>query len=386
MARRASVQKILVSSNGTIVSERRIKTTNLYLENGSRGKLAAAGIVEEIETCTTLPFTFIDLFSGIGGFRIGLERLGGRCIFSCEWDKYAQKTYKAWFNEEPEGDITKLIINNIPDHDILTAGFPCQPFSIAGVSKKNSLGRSHGFKDKTQGTLFFHIAQIVKRKRPPVLILENVKNLLSHDRGRTWQVICETLNNLDYVIYSAIIDACSWVPQHRERIFLVCFDKKVFGDQVALDLSNISNGTGPKLNQILEKEPDKKYTLTNHLWSYLKDYAAKHKKLGNGFGYGLANLNGITRTLSARYYKDGSEVLIPRGKRSNPRRLTPREAARLMGFPDNLSIVVSDTQAYKQFGNAVVPAVVEAIGRRVIVPMCRQIRQNGNGCLLKKRD
>lgn len=326
-----------------------------------------------------LPFTFIDLFAGIGGFRLGLQRAGGRCVFTSEWDKYSQKTYHSWFGDIPYGDIRELKPYDIPDHDVLAAGFPCQPFSIAGVSKKNSLGRAHGFKDKTQGTLFFHLATIIEAKRPPVLFLENVKNLLSHDAGKTWTVIENTLKDLKYLVFPEVIDASAYVPQHRERIIIVCFDRNVFGDNVPFKFPEKPSGTAPKLIDILEEKPDPKYTLSDHLWSYLQKYAQKHKELGNGFGFGLCKLDGITRTLSARYYKDGSEVLIPQGKGKNPRRLTPREAARLMGFPvpDQLDIAVSDTQAYKQFGNAVVPAVVEAVGKQIVDVLYWHVISNG---------
>ncbi|MBW1796585.1 MAG: DNA (cytosine-5-)-methyltransferase [Deltaproteobacteria bacterium] len=329
------------------------------------------------------PFTFIDLFAGIGGFHIGLGCIGGRCLYSCEWDKHAQKTYKAWFGEVPVGDIREVDPKSIPDHDLLAAGFPCQPFSIAGVSKKKSLGREHGFKDKTQGTLFFHIASIIEVKRPPVVILENVKNLLSHDKKRTWQTIKATLEELDYVVFHKVIDASGWVPQHRERIFIVCFDKQVFGANPPFQFPDPPKSEQQKFRSILERKPDSKYTLSDHLWDYLQRYAESHKAKGNGFGFGLTDLDGISRTLSARYYKDGSEVLIPQ-KGNNPRRLTPREAARLMGFEDSLDIVVSDTQAYRQFGNAVVPKVVEAVGQQVVQVLKWQLQQRGNGCLLKR--
>ncbi len=321
------------------------------------------------ETCNvSVPFTFIDLFAGIGGFRIALERLGGRCLFSSEWDRYAQRTYREWFDDAPAGDITKIDPATIPDHHVLAAGFPCQPFSIAGVSKKKSLGRAHGFRDVTQGTLFFHLATIIQLKRPPIIILENVKNLLSHDAGRTWDVIENTLTeDLQYKVFSEVIDAAAFVPQHRERVFIVGFDKHVFGDHVTLDLSQIAKTTNrPKLNAILETKVDDKYTLSDHLWNYLKEYAEKHREKGNGFGFGIADPAGVSRTLSARYFKDGSEILISQGAKKNPRRLTPVECARLMGFPGHLKQIVSDTQAYRQFGNAVVPPVAEAVGREVI--------------------
>jgi DNA (cytosine-5)-methyltransferase 1 len=332
-------------------------------------------------SASDLPFTFIDLFAGIGGFRMALESLGGKALFSSEWDRYSQKTYKAWFNEIPHGDITKIKPSDIPDHDILAAGFPCQPFSIAGVSKKKSLGRAHGFKCATQGTLFFNIASIVEVKRPPVALLENVKNLQSHDGGRTWKTIRETLEELDYVVFHKIIDAAKWVPQHRERVYIVCFDKHVFGENPPFKFPELPT-TSPKIKDILEEDPDSKYTLSTHLWNYLIEYAKKHKEAGNGFGYGMANLEGVSRTLSARYFKDGSEILIPQ-QRKSPRRLTPRECARLMGFEDALPIVVSDTQAYRQFGNAVVPKVAKAVAQEII-KVCRwQLVQKANGCLLK---
>jgi DNA (cytosine-5)-methyltransferase 1 len=329
-----------------------------------------------------LPFTFIDLFAGIGGFRLALDNLGGNCVFSSEWDKYSQKTYKAWFGETPEGDIRTIKPVDIPDHDVLAAGFPCQPFSIAGVSKKKSLGRAHGFKCATQGTLFFNIASILEMKRPPAAILENVKNLQSHDKGRTWDTIKETLEDLDYAVFSKVIDAAPWVPQHRERVYIVCFDRRLFGENPPFKFPEAPEETRPKVRDILEKSPDSKYTLSNHLWNYLIEYARRHKAKGNGFGYGLADLDGVARTLSARYFKDGSEILIPQPRKS-PRRLTPRECARLMGFDESLPIVVSDTQAYRQFGNAVVPKVATAVCREILKAFRWQLVQKQNGCLLK---
>jgi DNA (cytosine-5)-methyltransferase 1 len=328
----------------------------------------------------SLPFKFVDLFAGIGGFRSALTKLGGECVFSCEWDRYCQKTYKAWYGETPKDDIREITASEIPDHDFLAAGFPCQPFSLAGVSKKNSLGQAHGFKCATQGTLFFNLATIIEAKRPPVCLLENVKNLQSHDKGRTWATIKETLEELEYKVFDQVIDAASWVPQHRERVYIVCFDKKVFGENPPFIFPDPPK-TQPKLKDILEKDPDPKYTLTGHLWKYLQDYADHHKAKGNGFGFGLADMNGVTRTLSARYYKDGSEILIPQpGK--NPRRLTPTECQRLMGF-DEKQIVVSDTQAYRQFGNAVVPKVADAVSRQVLAVLRWQLIRNENGCLVK---
>ncbi len=320
----------------------------------------------------TAPFTFIDLFAGIGGLRFALQKVGGRCVFSSEWDKYCQKTYLKWFGELPAGDITKIGPNDIPDHDLLSAGFPCQPFSIAGVSKKKSLGRSHGFKDKTQGTLFFHVAKIIDAKRPAMLLLENVKNLKSHDGGKTWQVIEGTLRELGYNVFAKVIDAAHWVPQHRERIFIAGFDRKVFGDAPEFRFPDPPSGERPRFATVMESKPDPKYTLSDHLWGYLQDYAKKHKAAGNGFGFGLVNLDGVSRTLSARYFKDGSEILVPQS-RKNPRRLTPQEAGKLMGFDPDLPIVVSDTQAYRQFGNAVVPPVATAVARQMVKTMCWQV-------------
>jgi DNA (cytosine-5)-methyltransferase 1 len=335
----------------------------------------------EVPVPDTLPFTFVDLFAGIGGFRIALEKLGGKCAFSCEWDRYSQKTYKSWFGETPHGDIREVKPKDIPDHDVLAAGFPCQPFSIAGVSKKKSLGMAHGFKCETQGTLFFNIVSIVEAKRPPVLFLENVKNLTSHDKGRTWGTIHASLVDLGYAVNFKVIDAAGWVPQHRERIYIVCFDKKVFGEIPPFEFPSAPS-QGPKFKDILERTPDKKYTLTDHLWTYLQEYAERHRLKGNGFGFGIADPEGVSRTLSARYYKDGSEILIKQGQKT-PRRLTPRECARLMGFPDDKKIVVSDTQAYRQFGNAVVPKVAKAVGESIIATMRWQLTRSGNGCLLK---
>ncbi|MDD6369354.1 DNA (cytosine-5-)-methyltransferase, partial [Galactobacillus timonensis] len=298
-------------------------------------------------------FTFIDLFAGIGGMRLAYESVGGKCVYSNEWNKFCQQTYYANFGETPDGDITKVNAEDIPDHDILVAGFPCQPFSIAGVSKKNSLGRATGFEDKTQGTLFFDVCRVLKAKRPKAFMLENVKNLKSHDHGRTFQVILESLEELDYEVFCQVIDGQNYVPQHRERILIVGFDRKRYGKDISFEFSITPKKPKPVLKDILEENVDEKFTLSDKLWNYLQAYAQKHKAEGNGFGYGLASPEGISRTLSARYYKDGSEILIPQeGK--NPRRLTPRECARLQGFPDTFRIVVSDTQAYRQFGNSVV--------------------------------
>ena len=313
-------------------------------------------------------FTFIDLFAGIGGMRIAYEKAGGHCVYSNEWNKYCQQTYFANFGEQPDGDITKIEANSIPDHDILVAGFPCQPFSIAGVSKKQSMGRATGFEDKTQGTLFFDICRILKTKRPKAFMLENVKNLKSHDRGRTFKVITEALEELDYEVFHQVLDGQNYVPQHRERILIVGFDRKRYGRDLGFRFNITPVEPKPVMRDILENEPGDKYTLTDKLWTYLQNYAAKHRAAGNGFGYGIAELDGISRTLSARYYKDGSEILIAQeGK--NPRRLTPRECARLQGFPDDFIIPVSDTQAYKQFGNSVVVPLMTNVAELVVAKM-----------------
>jgi DNA (cytosine-5)-methyltransferase 1 len=335
-----------------------------------------------VERPTRTDFTFIDLFAGIGGTRLGFERAGGHCVFTSEYDKYCVKTYQANFHPDHDviGDIRAVTKSDdeirvrVPDHDVLVAGFPCQPFSIAGVSKKNALGRAHGFECKTQGTLFFDICEILKVKRPVAFMLENVRNLKSHDRGNTFSVIIDSLRELGYEVDYRVIDARPWVPQHRERIFIAGFRQPT-----AFTMEMVATPAGgPRLSRVLHPEDgseeaegeftlppraavNAKYTLTKHLWGYLRDYKEKHEAAGNGFGFGLVTPADIARTLSARYYKDGSEILVSRGRRRTPRRLTPRECARLMGFPDSFRIPVSDTQAYKQFGNAVVVDVVEAV-------------------------
>lgn len=307
-------------------------------------------------------FTFIDLFAGIGGIRMAFEKAGGKCVFSSEWNKFAQQTYEANFGEMPEGDITKIDAKNIPDHDVLAAGFPCQPFSLAGVSSRNSLNRPHGFEDEIQGTLFFDIVRILKEKRPKAFLLENVKNLKGHDKGHTFKVIMKSLQeSLGYDIHYKVIDARSLVPQHRERIYIVGFAEPTnFEFPVMKDKK-------PKLRDILDSDPSvREYCLPDGTWRALQRHAEKHKKLGNGFSYSLANLDGVANTMSARYYKDGAEILIPMGENMNPRMLTPRECSRLMGFPKNFKIPVSDNQAYRQFGNSVVVPVVEKIAKTVI--------------------
>lgn len=329
------------------------------------------------------PFTFIDLFAGIGGIRMGFEKFGGHCVFTSEWNTFSQKTYLANFPADEThmfaGDITQVDEADVPDHDVLLAGFPCQPFSIAGVSKKNALGRPHGFECTTQGTLFFDVARIIAKKKPKAFLLENVKNLVSHDKGNTFKVILHTLREeLGYEVHYKVIDGQHFTPQHRERIIIVGFrDKNDFSwDKLKLP------SNGPRLSSILHsqdgnekvEEPytvgDKgkinpKYTLTENLWAYLQAYKEKHSAAGNGFGFGLVTGDSVTRTLSARYYKDGSEILVSQGSRKRPRRLTPRECARLMGYPDSFKIPVSDTQAYRQFGNSVVVPVIKEVARLV---------------------
>lgn len=358
-------------------------------------------------------FTFIDLFAGIGGIRKAFEDVGGKCLLTSEWNPYAVKTYKAnYFNDDEHifnediRDITlsknleiseeeayKHIDQVVPDHDVLLAGFPCQPFSIAGVSKKNALGIAHGFECKTQGTLFFDVARILAAKKPSAFLLENVKNLKSHDKGKTFQIIMQTLDELGYWIADAnisksdkdpkIIDAQKFLPQHRERIVLVGFRKEL-GIHHGFSLQNIQSYFPKKILSLAdilepEKQVGNQYILTQKLWKYLWNYAKKHKEKGNGFGFGLVKKDSITRTLSARYYKDGSEILVDRGFdfdkdiddevniQNRPRRLTPRECARLMGFETsketNFKIPVSDTQAYKQFGNSVVVPVFESVAK-----------------------
>lgn len=356
-------------------------------------------------------FTFIDLFAGIGGIRRGFESIGGECVFTSEWDKYAVRTYKANHYCDPathrfNRDIRDVTLSacadvdedaayahidkEIPDHDVLLAGFPCQPFSLAGVSKKNSMGRKHGFECDAQGTLFFDVARIIAAKRPPVFMLENVKNLKSHDKGQTFRIICEALDELGYDVPDAaapkgrdpkVIDARHFVPQHRERIVLVGFrrDLNVHQGFTLRDMANVYPKHRPSFGDLLDDSVDEKYILTPKLWDYLYRYAKKHREKGNGFGFGLTGRNDVARTLSARYHKDGSEILVDRGfderkpfdspqnLRNRPRRLTPQECARLMGFDapreSRFVVPVSDTQAYRQFGNSVVVPVFEAVAK-----------------------
>ena len=335
----------------------------------------------------SLSFTFIDLFAGIGGLRQGFEAIGGECVFSSEWNRFCQDTYSANYDDKHElaGDITEIEADDVPSHDVLLAGFPCQPFSLAGVSKKNALNQPHGFRCETQGTLFFDVVRILAHRRPRFFLLENVKNLVNHDRGRTFQVIMDTLKkDLGYHVYVRVLNAKSWVPQHRERIFLAGFrDEPDFSFD---SMKPPDPAAGPRLGQILHPEdgsedPESgytegrlakvhpRYTLSDHLWKYLQAYAEKHRRKGNGFGFGLFGPDDIARTLSARYFKDGSEILIRQSDNRRPRRLTPRECARLMGFDrpgrEPFQIPVSDTQAYRQFGNAVVVPVAEAVARHM---------------------
>lgn len=358
-------------------------------ENGAPPKRAILDLLRTLKPAPVKKddsaFTFIDLFAGIGGLRKGFEHVGGRCIFTSEWDRYSQKTYLANYpddNHEIAGDITKVELDDIPAHDVLIAGFPCQPFSIAGVSKKNALNRPHGFACETQGTLFFDVERIIEHHRPRAFVLENVKNLVNHDKGRTFKIIVDTLRTkLGYNIDWKVINAKGFVPQHRERIFIVGFRDRPFSFN-SLEVPDPLKG--PKLGEILHSEngsekPEPpftagrqatvsdKYTLSTHLWRYLKGYAEKHKAAGNGFGFGLFGPDDVARTLSARYYKDGSEILIKQ-KGEAPRRLTPRECARLMGFDEGDSkfkIPVSDMQAYKQFGNSVVVPVVKHVAEYI---------------------
>lgn len=338
-------------------------------------------------------FTFIDLFAGIGGIRLGFQSAGGKCLFTSEWNDWSKKTYLENFpGEHPfVGDIVPYPAETIPDHDVLLAGFPCQPFSLAGVSKKNSLGRPHGFECTTQGTLFFDVARIIATKKPKGFLLENVKNLLSHDGGNTFRVILQTLQEeLKYDVHWQVVDAKPWTPQHRERIMIVGFREKTAFSWADLrkpapcplmaSILHPENGTqsaeepytiGP------QAKVHKKYVLSDKLWAYLQAYADKHKAAGNGFGFGLVNKDSVARTLSARYYKDGSEILVSRGKGRNPRRLTPRECARLMGFPDSFKIPVSDCQAYRQFGNSVVVPVVAEVAR-IMAPHVQRLKQQAD--------
>lgn len=317
-----------------------------------------------------MSYTFIDLFAGIGGLRLAMESTGAKCVYSNEWNKFSRKTYEANFHEIPDDDITQVDAKVIPDHDVLVGGFPCQPFSIAGVSKKNSLGRKTGFEDETQGTLFFDVCRILSEKRPKAFFLENVKNLTSHDKGNTFRVIQDAVDNIGYDLFYRVLDAQAYVPQHRERIVLVGFNRDFYDGRATFDFDLPKPDVKPCVADILDTDVPEKYTLSDNLWAYLQAYAAKHKAAGNGFGYGMASLSGHTRTLSARYYKDGSEILIPQDGK-NPRRLTPRECARLQGFPEDFEIPVSDTQAYRQFGNSVAVPLMAEVAKELVTELTR---------------
>lgn len=318
-------------------------------------------------------FTFIDLFAGIGGFRIAMQSNGGECVFSSEWDKYARQTYEKNFGEIPFGDITKIDEKMIPDHDVLCAGFPCQPFSLAGVVKKESLGRKHGFEDETQGTLFFDIARIIKAKRPKAFFLENVKNLKSHDNGNTFKIIMKTLTEeLGYVVNHKVVDGVKWVPQHRERIFIVGYDPKkvdIKKEDIFIPEEPKGKYEYPELKEIIKKKVEEIYTLGPGTWDTLKRHKEFHKNAGNGFGYGIIKppikKGASTRTISARYHKDGAEILIEqKGKR--PRRLTVEEAMQLQGYdPDKYIFPVSRTQAYRQIGNSVVVPAITSCAKEI---------------------
>ncbi|MBQ7250941.1 MAG: DNA (cytosine-5-)-methyltransferase [Bacilli bacterium] len=311
---------------------------------------------------------FIDLFAGIGGIRIAFENVGCTCVFSSELDKKCQETYFANFGETPVGDIRSVEEKGIPNHDILVGGFPCQPFSIAGISKNRSLGRETGFEDETRGTLFFEIVRIIKAKRPKAFLLENVKNLKTNDHGRTFDIILSCFKELGYSCDFMVLDGQHYVPQHRERLIMVGFDQRRYGEDVSFSFEMSYPKRKPALADILEAEVADKYTLTDHLWEYLQNRKAAQRAKGNGFGYSLSPVDGISHTLSARYGKDGSEILIPQeGK--NPRRLTPRECARLQGFPDSFKIVVGDASAYHQFGNSVVVPLIQDVAKQMLAKL-----------------
>ena len=348
-------------------------------------------------TGATQSFTFIDLFAGIGGVRQAFESAGGECVFTSEWNKFAVQTYRANYGELSHpiaGDITRVDAVDVPDHDVLLGGFPCQPFSLAGVSKKNSLGRAHGFSDPTQGTLFFDVKRIIKEKQPAAFLLENVKNLLSHDGGRTFKVIRDTLEiELGYHLQYRVVNGIHWVPQNRARILIVGFRTPTDFDINSLKFPEPSSTIDSILHRTDATEPhiphdedrffdhdrrrvQERYTLTNNLWVYLQRYAIKHRAAGHGFGFGLVKPGMTTRTLSARYYKDGAEILIEQPN-SNPRRLTPRECARLMGFDDSFIIPVSDVQAYKQLGNSVVVPAIGAVAKAMAPHLISAVANKG---------
>jgi len=298
----------------------------------------------------------IDLFAGIGGIRTGFEKVLGQkmeVVFSSELDKFAQKSYEDNYNEKPEGDITKIKEQDIPKHDLILAGFPCQAFSVAG--------KREGFED-TRGTLFFDVARIAKLHRPKLIFLENVKGFKNHDKGNTYKVVKKTLEDMGYIVSSEVLNAKNFgLPQNRERIFIVASLEGEFNFE---SLKNTKKKS--KLGDILEEEVDSKYTISDKLWAGHQRRKKEHKAKGNGFGYCMFDSESeYTSTISARYYKDGSEILIKQ-ENKNPRKLTPKEARKLQGFPDNYKITVSDTQAYKQFGNSVAVPVIEAIAKEIV--------------------
>jgi DNA (cytosine-5)-methyltransferase 1 len=323
---------------------------------------------------TNKKLKFIDLFAGIGGFRQSFEELGCSCVFSSEWDEKAKETYFANYGEVPFGDIRTIDASSIPDFDILCAGFPCQPFSIAGVSKKRSLGRATGFEDKTQGTLFFDVCRLIKEKQPKAFFLENVKNLKSHDHGNTWEIIYETLTqDLGYKVYFKIVDGKNWVPQHRERIFIVGFNPDLIDDDEGFEipLHPSTDYEYKNLSEILEPHVPEKYTLGPGTWACLQRRKIEQRAKGNGFGYTLLpevlTPKTITSTISARYYKDGAEILIPQGEGNRPRRLTVKEAMQLQGLdPNTFVFPVGDNKAYKQIGNSVVIPAIKETGKAII--------------------
>ena len=305
-------------------------------------------------------FKFIDLFAGIGGFRIAMQELGGSCVFSSEWDSYAKKTYEANFAEVPFGDIRKIVESDIPDHDVLCAGFPCQPFSLAGVSARNSLGNDHGFACETQGTLFFDIARIIKAKQPRIVFLENVKNLVSHDGGNTFATIKRTIEEAGYSFSYRVIDSSSLVPQRRLRCYMVCTrnGKEDFKFPVI-------EGPPLPLKMILEQDVDVSFTISSRLWAGHQKRTIRNLARGTGFTTFCADVDKPSNTIVARYGKDGKECLIPQG-RKNPRMLTPRECARLQGFPENFVIPNSKTASYRQFGNSVAIPVIRKISKAIV--------------------
>ncbi|HEX7932855.1 MAG TPA: DNA (cytosine-5-)-methyltransferase [Paraburkholderia sp.] len=389
------MQALQVYSQGEIAARcgKNVRTIRRWKTDQSCPRIAEAALREMLQSNTRRAFAgsrpafrFIDLFAGIGGIRRGFEAHGGQCVFTSEWNEFSKKTYQQNHRDADDthqfvGDIVSFAEDDVPPHDVLLAGFPCQPFSIAGVSKKNSLGRPHGFECTTQGTLFYDVARIIDAKRPVAFLLENVKNLVSHDQGNTFKTILDVLRDeLQYDVHYKVIDGQHFTPQHRERIVIVGFREPTGFSFDDLRLP----AKGPRLASILHKtdgtEPmlphdgerffdhvrrkvQPKYTLTPNLWAYLQAYAEKHRAAGNGFGFGLVTPESVTRTLSARYHKDGSEILLAQGDAERPRRLTPRECARLMGFPDDFVIPVSDTQAYRQFGNSVVAPVMQEVAR-----------------------